>query len=116
VKVSYLGGLFSRKLIVQRDWRKTLYKLASKFTQFNSVSSSVDAYARCPLTDTQNRSKCYLGVYVFLAVKLLDTIYQSIDLFSNGIGLRYIFSSMDANAGVGIYARCCLHYIFIDQT
>ena len=83
---------------MQRDWRKTLYKLASKFTQFNSVSSSVEAYARCPLTDTQNRSKCY----VFLAVKLLDTIYQSIDLFSNGIGLRYIFSSMDAKAGVGI--------------
>ena len=91
-----------------------LAKNTSKFTQFNSVSSSVDAYARCPLIVTQNRSKCCLGVHVFLAVKLLYTIYQSIDLFSNGISLRYIFSSMDAKAGVGIYAHCCLHYIFID--
>ena len=63
----------------------------------------------------QNRSKCYLGVYFFLVVKLLDTIYLSIDLFSNGISLRYNFSSMDAKAGVGIYARCCLHYIYVDQ-
>ena len=63
----------------------------------------------------QNRSKCYLGVYFFLVVKLLDTIYLSIDLFSNGISLRYNFSSMDAKADVGIYARCCLHYIYVDQ-
>ena len=62
----------------------------------------------------QNRSKCYLGVYFFLVVKLLDTICLSVDLFSNDISLRYI-SSMDAKAGVYTYGRCCLHYIFIDQ-
>ena len=54
-------------------------------------------------------------IYFFLVVKLLDTIYLSIDLFSNGISLRYNFSSMNAKAGVGTYARCCLHYIYVDQ-
>ena len=100
MKVNSLGGLFSKKLIVQRR----RYKLASKFTQSNSVSRSVYAYAIGTIVDRKckNRSKCYLGVSgandsstpgvcVLFFGKLLDTIYLSIDLFWNDISLRYIF-------------------------
>ena len=73
------------------------------------------AYARCPLINNAKSFKMLFGCIFFLVVKLLDTIYLSIDLFSNGISLRCNFSSMDAKVGVAIYARCCLHYIFIDQ-
>ena len=74
------------------------------------------AYARCPLINNGKSLKMLFGCILFLVVNLLDTIYLFIDLFSNGISLIYSFSSMYAKTGVGIYARCCLHYIFIDQS
>ena len=105
---------FPGSLLWGDDWRKTRYKLASKFTQPNSVNSSVYAYARCPLIDNA-KSFRNSGVCALLVDKLLDTIYLSMDLFSNDISPKYISSSIDSKADVGIYALCCLHYIFIDQ-
>ena len=56
-------------------------------------------------------SKCYLGVYVLLVNKLLYTICQSIDLFSNDVSLKYIFYLMDTNANFGIYVPSFVIYI-----
>jgi len=96
--------VFQEAYCAEKTGEKTRYKLASKFTQSNSVSRSVYAYAIGTIVDRKckNRSKCYLGVSgandsstpgvcVLFVGKLLDTIYLSIDLFWNDISLRYIF-------------------------